>query len=55
MAYKIIDIEGIGGAFAPKLLEQNIKTPDDLLAKCATPAGRKKIAEATGISEKLIL
>jgi hypothetical protein len=55
MAYKIIDIEGIGEAYAPKLLEQNIKTPDDLLAKCAAPAGRKKIAEATGISEKLIL
>ncbi|MDY2867587.1 MAG: DUF4332 domain-containing protein [Mesosutterella sp.] len=26
-----------------------------LLEKCAKPAGRKALAEATGISEKLIL
>jgi predicted flap endonuclease-1-like 5' DNA nuclease len=27
----------------------------ELLAKCAAPKGRKELAEATGISEKLIL
>ena len=55
MEYKIIDIEGIGETYAPKLLAENIATPGDLLSACCTPAGRKKIAEKTGISEKLIL
>ena len=55
MAYKIIDIEGIGDVYAAKLNEAAVKTTDDLLEKCATRAGRKKMAEATGISEKLIL
>ena len=55
MAYKIVDIEGIGDVYAAKLNEAGIKTTDDLLNQCATRAGRRKMAEATGISEKLIL
>lgn len=55
MAYKIIDIEGIGDVYAPKLIEAGIMTPKELLDKCAAPAGRKALAEQTGISEKLIL
>lgn len=55
MAYKIIDIEGVGEVYAAKLVEAGINTPADLLAKCAAPAGRKALAEATGISGKLIL
>ena len=55
MAYKIIDIEGIGDVYAAKLNEAGGRTTDDLLEKCATRTGRKKMAEATGISEKLIL
>ena len=55
MAYKIIDIEGIGEAYAPKLINAGIVTVDDLLAKCAAPKGRAELAAATGISEKLIL
>lgn len=55
MAYKISDIEGIGPAYAEKLGTAGIKTTDDLLAKCASAPGRKAIAEATGISPKLIL
>ncbi len=55
MSYKIIDIEGIGAAYAEKMLAAGIKTTDDLLAKCAKPAGRKALAEETGISPKLIL
>jgi len=31
MAYKIIDIQGIGEAYAPKLIAIGIKTPDELL------------------------
>lgn len=55
MAYKIIDIEGIGKTYAPKLIKAGIVTVDGLLKKCATPKGRAALAEATGISEKLIL
>ena len=55
MAYKIIDIQGIGEAYAPKLIAIGIKTPDELLEACLTPGARKKVADKTGISGKLIL
>ena len=55
MNYKIIDIEGIGDVYAPKLIEQGIETVEQLLDACDGPKGRKIIAEKTGISEKLIL
>ncbi|MBQ8007916.1 MAG: DUF4332 domain-containing protein [Bacteroidaceae bacterium] len=55
MAYKIIDIEGVGDVYAEKLIAAGINTPKELLDKCAAPAGRKALAEETGISDKLIL
>lgn len=55
MAYKIIDIEGVGEAYAEKLVAAGVTTTDALLEKCAAPAGRKALAEETGISDKLIL
>ena len=55
MGYKIIDVEGIGPVYAEKLQEAGVKTTEDLLAKCAAKKGRVAMAEATGISEKLIL
>ena len=55
MSYKIEDIEGIGPAYAKKLAAAKIATTDDLLKKCCTPAGRKAVAEATGMSEEVIL
>ncbi len=55
MAYKIIDVEGIGPVYAEKLQAAGIKTTEEYLEKCATPAGRKALAEATEISPKLIL
>ncbi len=55
MAYKIIDIQGIGEVYAPKLIAIGITTPDELLEACLTPSARKKIADKTGISGKLIL
>lgn len=55
MAYKIIDIEGVGDVYAEKLTAAGITTVDQLLERCAAPAGRKALAEQTGISEKLIL
>lgn len=55
MAYKVIDIEGVGAAYAEKLTAAGIVTTAQLLEKCAAPAGRKALAEETGISDKLIL
>lgn len=55
MSYKVEQIEGVGAAYAEKLNEAGVKTTEELLAKCGTKAGRAELAEATGISEKLIL
>ena len=55
MAYKVIDIEGVGAAYAEKLTAAGITTAAQLLAKCAAPAGRKALEEETGITGKLIL
>jgi predicted flap endonuclease-1-like 5' DNA nuclease len=51
----IVDIEGIGPAWAEKLKAQGITTTDALLKEGATPAGRKAIAAATTIDERKIL
>ncbi|MBQ1724245.1 MAG: DUF4332 domain-containing protein [Muribaculaceae bacterium] len=55
MSYKIIDIEGVGDVYAEKLIAAGIEKVEDLLDKCAAPAGRAALAEQTGISPKLIL
>lgn len=55
MKYNIIDIEGVGDAYAEKLKAAGINTVDDLLEAGAAAKGRKSLAETTGISEKLIL
>lgn len=55
MVYKIIDIEGVGDVYAEKLIAAGIKDTDNILEKCANPAGRKALEEETGISGKLIL
>ncbi|MDE6085859.1 MAG: DUF4332 domain-containing protein [Muribaculaceae bacterium] len=55
MSYPIADIEGIGSVYAQKMIDLGIKTTEDLLTRGATSKGRKEIAEATGISPKLIL
>lgn len=51
----IIDIEGIGPVFAEKLTAAGIKTVEALLEAGAAPAGRKNLAEQTGIDGKKIL
>ena len=52
---KLVDIEGIGEKYAAKLAEGGIKTQADLLKAGQDPKGRKAVAEASGLSEKLIL
>jgi predicted flap endonuclease-1-like 5' DNA nuclease len=52
---KIEDVEGIGPAFAEKLTTAGVGTTDALLERGRTSTGRDRLAEATGISERLIL
>jgi predicted flap endonuclease-1-like 5' DNA nuclease len=52
---RIQEIEGIGPAYAEKLAELGIETVEKLLEEGASPQGRKKLVEATGLSAKLIL
>jgi len=51
----IVDIEGVGDVYAGKLKAAGVATVEALLEKGATPKGREDLAEATGISHKLIL
>jgi predicted flap endonuclease-1-like 5' DNA nuclease len=48
-------IEGIGPAYAEKLKAAGVGSLDALLKSGATAKGRKDLAAATGLSEKLIL
>jgi predicted flap endonuclease-1-like 5' DNA nuclease len=53
--YKIEEIEGIGPAMGEKLRNAGVKNTDAMLANAKTKKQRQDLAEATGISEKLIL
>jgi predicted flap endonuclease-1-like 5' DNA nuclease len=52
---KIIDIEGIGPAYAKKLTKVGIRSVEALLKSGATPKGRKELAEKSGIDQTIIL
>lgn len=52
---KLVTVEGIGEAYAAKLVGAGVKSVEGLLTAAATPKGREKIAEESGISPKLIL
>jgi predicted flap endonuclease-1-like 5' DNA nuclease len=52
---KIQDIEGIGPVTGGKFEAAGVKDTDTLLEKGATKAGRKALAEATGVAEAKIL
>ena len=51
----LLDIEGIGPARMEALKGAGLKTTDDLLEACGSAAGRKKVAEATGIDAGVLL
>lgn len=55
MAYKVVDIEGVGPNYAAKLEAQGVFTTDDLLEKGGTKKGRTALAQGTEIPESLIL
>lgn len=52
---KLEKVEGIGPKYANTLRNAGVRSTGDLLKKGSTPAGRKQIAESTGISDKLLL
>jgi predicted flap endonuclease-1-like 5' DNA nuclease len=51
----IIDIEGIGEVYTKKLKAVGINTTGALLKRCASPQGRKEVAESIDVSPKLVL
>ena len=51
----IVDIEGIGPAYAEKLSAVGVKTTDQLLERGAKPKGREELEESTGIGHAFIL
>jgi len=53
--YKVEKIEGVGAKYAAKLQKVGIASTKQLLDRAATRKGRKVLAEASGIEEKLIL
>jgi predicted flap endonuclease-1-like 5' DNA nuclease len=56
MAYKLVEIKGIGESYSANLQENlGFKTVEELLEAGASKKGREELAEKTGISEKLIL
>lgn len=52
---KLTYVEGIGEVYAQKLKDVGIRSVEHFLEQGCTPAGRKQIAEKSGVSEKLIL
>lgn len=56
MAYKLIEIKGIGTEYSGKLSDvRGMMTVEELLEAGASKKGREMLAEQTGISESLIL
>ena len=53
--YKVEEIEGVGPVMGEKMREAGVNTTDKLLESTQTPKQRKELAEATGVSPKLIL
>ena len=52
---KLVQIEGIGKAYAEKIKSIGIRSTDALLKRGSTSQGRKELAEQSGIGEHLIL
>jgi predicted flap endonuclease-1-like 5' DNA nuclease len=52
---KLEHIEGIGTRYAGQLRKAGVGSSKTLLKRGATAAGRRKIAQLSGISEKLVL
>ncbi len=52
---KIEDLEGVGPVLGAKLRDAGVQTTDDLLEKAGPAAGRRALADATGIGPGQLL
>jgi predicted flap endonuclease-1-like 5' DNA nuclease len=52
---KLTDIEGINDVYAACLKTAGVTSVEGLLSQGSTPAGRKSLADASGVSEDKIL
>jgi predicted flap endonuclease-1-like 5' DNA nuclease len=52
---KLVEVEGIGEKYAQKLKDAGVSSTRALLEQGSKAKGRKELAKASGISEKLIL
>jgi predicted flap endonuclease-1-like 5' DNA nuclease len=52
---KIIDIEGIGEAYAKKMASAGVSTTGALLQAAASAAGRRELADKAGVTTKQLL
>ena len=52
---RIDEVEGIGPSNAGKLDSAGIASLDDLLRECGPAAGRRRVSDATGITEHQLL
>ena len=52
---ELVDIEGIGASYAAKLSAVGVSSLEDLLQKGSDPKGRSSLADASGVSHKLLL
>ncbi|MEB3195639.1 MAG: DUF4332 domain-containing protein [Candidatus Sericytochromatia bacterium] len=55
VVYRTVEVLGVGATYQSKLDAQGIKTVNQLLLAGTTPSARRRLAEATGISPKLVL
>jgi predicted flap endonuclease-1-like 5' DNA nuclease len=55
VALKIEEVEGIGPAYAQKLIAAGVKTDADMLDMAGSAKGRAELSEKTGIAGSLIL
>ena len=51
----LAEIEGIGAVYQQKLGDAGVSSIEALLKRGATPAGRKEVAAASGVSDALVL
>lgn len=52
---KIDDVEGIGPVYGGQLRDAGVETVEALLERAGPAAGRRELAEATGIGAELLL
>lgn len=50
MTYKLEQIEGIGPFFAERLVHAGVNNSDELLTRCSTDDGKRRLADSCAIS-----